>query len=63
MELGDSYGRIWERIEGPNVDKNSIGSPTELTKMEPWVLPDTELPTKEHTWAGPSAPRPHVADV
>ena len=23
-----------------------------LTTMDPWELPDTKPPTKEHTWAG-----------
>lgn len=26
------------------------------TDMDPWGLPDTEPPTKEHTWAGPMSP-------
>ena len=36
MEAGDSYGRIWGKIAGSKGVRNSIGSPTELTNMDPW---------------------------
>jgi hypothetical protein len=32
------------------------------TNLDPWEFPETEPPTKEHTWAGPSSPFPYVAE-
>ena len=48
MEIGDSYGRIGRRVVGPKGDKNSTGKPTESQELS-----ESELPTKEHTQAGP----------
>jgi hypothetical protein len=42
---GESCGRIGGRIE----KANSTGRPIESTNLDPWGLPETEPPTKEHT--------------
>ena len=67
MEVGDSYGRVGERTQGPKGDRNSTGRATESTNLDSWGLPETEPPIKEHTWAGPRPPYPspctYVADV
>ena len=52
-EVGDPYGRVRGRIEGAEGDGNSIGRPTVLTNSDAWELPETNLSTKEHTWAIP----------
>ena len=49
-EVGGSYGRIRRRIEGLLGDGNPIGRPTVSTNLDPWELPETEPPTKEHAW-------------
>ena len=36
----------------------STGRATESTNLDPCKLPETEPPSKENTWAGPSAPAP-----
>jgi hypothetical protein len=36
IELVDSYGRIGERITGPEGDRNSTGRPTESTNLDSW---------------------------
>ena len=36
IELGDFYGRVGGRTEGPRGDKNSTGRPTESTNLDPW---------------------------
>ena len=51
--LRDTYGRVRERIEGAEGNGNLIRRPVVLTNLDPWELPETEPPTKEHTWAGP----------
>jgi hypothetical protein len=56
MELRESCGRVGRRIEGPEKDKDSIGRITVSTHLDSWGLPETEPPTKECTWAGPSPP-------
>ena len=43
-------------IEGAEGDGNPIGRPTVSTNLNPWELPETKPPTKEHTWAGPWPP-------
>jgi hypothetical protein len=48
MELRDSYGRVGERIESPEGDRNSTASPKTSTNLEPWGLSETEPPTKKH---------------
>jgi hypothetical protein len=41
-----------------------LNCPTESTNLDPWELSKTELPTKEHTWTGPSTlSHTYVADV
>ena len=38
------------------------GRITESTNLDPWGLPETELPTTtEHTWAGPRLPGTYVS--
>ena len=38
------------------MDRDSTRRPTESTNLDPWGLPETELPIKEHTWAGSRSP-------
>ena len=52
----DSYGRIGERIGGPEEDSNSTGRSTESTNHDPWEFLETESPTKDHAGAGPRPP-------
>jgi hypothetical protein len=52
MELGESYGKV-ERIERPKEDRDSIGKTTESTNLDPWGLPEPELPIKEQALAEP----------
>ena len=40
-------------IESAEWNGNLIGRPTLSTNPDPWELPETKPPTKEHTWAGP----------
>jgi hypothetical protein len=47
----DFYGRVRGRIEGTEGDGNPIGRPTVSIYLDPEELPETEPPTKEHTWA------------
>ena len=54
---GDPYGRVRQRTEGMEEDSNPIGRPTVSKNMDPWELPVTEPPTKEHTLAGPRPPK------
>jgi hypothetical protein len=56
MELWDSYRRVEGRIEGPIVDRNSKGRPTESTNLDPYGLSGAKLQTKEHL---PPGPNPH----
>jgi hypothetical protein len=62
MELGDSYGRIWGRIEAPK----GIGTTQEDQQSQLiWthgVLRD-ESRIREHTWAGAKPTCTYVADV
>ena len=53
---GGVCGRVGGRTEGPEEDRASKGRPPESTNLDPWGLPETELPTKEQTWAGPILP-------
>ena len=48
MELGDSFGRVEERIEDPERYGNPIGRPTESTNLDPWELSEMEPPIKTH---------------
>ena len=52
-EVRDPNGRIRGKIEGAEGDGNPIGRPTVSANLDPWELPETKPPTKEHTWAGP----------
>ena len=56
----DPYGRIRERIEGPQGNGNPTGKPTVTTNLDSWEFPETEPPTKEHTQAGPRLPHPRT---
>ena len=38
MELGDSYGRVGVRTEGPEGDGNPTGGPTESTSLDLYEL-------------------------
>ena len=49
IEVRDPYGRVRRMIEGSEGDGNPTGRPTVPTNLNPWKLPETELPTKEHT--------------
>ena len=51
-EVRDPCGRVRGRIEGAEGDGNSIGRPTISTNTDPWELPETKPPTKEHTQGG-----------
>jgi len=44
------------RTDEPGDDKDSTRRPAELTNLNPWGLPETELPTKEHTRVVPKSP-------
>jgi hypothetical protein len=48
IEVRDPYGRAKGTIEGPEGDGNRTGRPTVSTNLDPWKLPETETPTKEH---------------
>lgn len=60
MEIGNCYGRVGRKIEGPEEDRYSTERPTDSTNLDHWVLSETEPPTKEHTQARPT---PYVADM
>jgi hypothetical protein len=47
MELGESFGRVGGRIEGPKGDRDITGRPTEPANLDCWGLSETEPPTKE----------------
>jgi hypothetical protein len=53
MKAGDLYRRVRGRTEGLYGDDNPIGRLTVSTNLDPWELPEPELPTKEHTWTVP----------
>ena len=40
------------RIEGAEGDDGSIGRPSISTNLDTWKLPETEPPTRKHTWVG-----------
>jgi hypothetical protein len=48
-EVGDTYGKVRGRIDGPQGDGNPTGRPTVSTNLDPWELIETKPPTKEHT--------------
>ena len=50
-EVRNSYGKFRGKNEGTEGDSNPIGRPTVSTNLDPWELPETEPPTKEHTWS------------
>ena len=47
MNIGDSYGRVSGRVEGPEDDRNSTAKPIESNNLDSWQLSETEPPTKE----------------
>jgi hypothetical protein len=46
----DPYESVRVSIEGVEEDSNPIGRATVSTNQDPWKLPETKPPTKEHTW-------------
>jgi hypothetical protein len=48
MEVRDPYGKVGERIEDPEGDRNSTGRPTVLINMNSWELSKTEPSTRAH---------------
>jgi hypothetical protein len=60
MEFGDSFGRIGERIVGPEMDKKTIGRPTESTNLDPWSPQSLNHQPKNK---GPRPTRTYVADL
>ena len=50
--VGDPYGRVRGKIEGPEYDGNQAGRPTVSSNPVSWKLPENELLIKEHTWTG-----------
>ena len=42
-----------EKLEEAEEESDPIGRPAVSTNLDPWELPETKPPTKEHTWAGP----------
>ena len=57
-EIGNLFGRVRERIEGPQGDGNPTGRLTVSTNLDPWELLETEPSFKEHTWTYLSPPPP-----
>jgi hypothetical protein len=54
MELGNSYGRIGGKLAGPERDRDSTGTQTESTNLDPW---GSESPnTNQRTYT--AGPRP-----
>ena len=51
-EVGDIYGKVGGRIEGVEGYYNPIERATVLTNTDLWELPESKLPSKEHTWTG-----------
>lgn len=58
----DPCGRVRWRIERAKEDGNPTGRPTMSTNLDIWEHPETEPPTKKHTWAGSSSSPPYVAE-
>jgi hypothetical protein len=57
MELGDAYGKIGGRIEGPKGDKNSTERPTDSTNLDLWELSDLITKQRAHiVWTDPQFP-------
>jgi hypothetical protein len=49
MEVKDPCGRVKRRTEGSQRYSSPIGRPIVSTNLDPWELPGTEPPMKEHT--------------
>ena len=47
MELGEFYGRVGGRTEGPEEDRDSTERQPESANLDPWGLQETERSTKE----------------
>ena len=43
----ESYGRVEGRLEGPEEDRASTGTPTESTNLDLGRFPETESPAEE----------------
>jgi hypothetical protein len=54
--LGESCGRVRDRIEQAGEVKSTTRAPTESASLGPWEITETEPLTKEHAGAGPSPP-------
>ena len=51
-EVGTHIEELGEGLKELKVDGNPTGRPTLSTNLDPWKLPETKLPIKEHTQAG-----------
>lgn len=52
MELGESCRKAGRRTEESKEDRDSTGSPTVSTNLDPWELSDMELSMKEYETPG-----------
>jgi hypothetical protein len=52
-EVGDPYGVTGGKIKEAEGEGDPIGRPAFSTNPDPWKLSETELPTRQHIWAGP----------
>jgi hypothetical protein len=59
LEVRDSYGRVWDRIEGLKVDRNSTAKPKESTNLELGELSEMEPPIKG-AYTDCTNPNPHA---
>jgi hypothetical protein len=49
MEVGNTYGTVRGRIEGPEVYGHTTGRLRESTNLDPWGISESEPQNKEHT--------------
>jgi hypothetical protein len=63
MELKESFRRVQVELSEVEGVTDTTGTPAESTNLDLWELPETEPPTKKHTWAKPKAPHTYVADM
>ena len=61
-EVWGSHETVRGRIEDDEGDGDPIGRTTVSTNPDPWELPETKPPTKEHTWRGPRPSGTYVAE-
>jgi hypothetical protein len=62
MDGRDPYGRVRGRIAGTEEYGNHIARSTVSTNLDPWGLPDTEPPTKEHPTPALVSPTAHMQE-